>query len=415
MPGTKLGRDLTRILVQKYGGTSVGDLGKLEVVAKRVHTSLERCDKVVVVVSAMGGFTDELIGMAKKIHTSPPKRELDMLVTTGERISSSLLGISLHKLGVSAISLTGSQCGILTDETHGNARICHIQDSRLKACLDSNQVVIVAGFQGVSPVSKDITSLGRGGSDLTAVALAIALKAEYCEINTDVEGVYTSDPRMVTSPKLITKLSWEEMTEMSWAGAGILHYRAAFLAKKHKLPVVIRSTQEHSNKQTLVEGSMTVEDPFVTAITSKKHQVFLEICHKDVDPSIEVNSVAEFIRDYLWSFDESPLIFQVSRRGAQYQVSLVFSEEHSDSLINELNQKFPSLQVDVSEVVASISIIGGGFKQNPDLLRTAYSCLKKPYIYSEINDSSITFILRSGDLEDGLEALHAHYFSTPST
>ncbi|NRA45164.1 MAG: aspartate kinase [Oligoflexales bacterium] len=397
---------MTRIQVQKYGGTSVGDLPRLERVAARIQASLESCDKVVVVVSAMGRFTDELIGMAKSIHSCPPKRELDMLVTTGERISSSLLGISLHKLGISAISLTGSQCGILTDETHGNARIRQIQGDRLKSCLESYQVVIVAGFQGVSPMTKDITSLGRGGSDLTAVALAIALQAKLCEINTDVDGVFTGDPKKVVEPKLISKLTWKEMTELSWAGAGVLHHRAAFLAEKHKLPIVIRSSQSKSDKQTLIEGNKLVEDPYVTAITSKKHQVFLEIAEAEPFPSKESISIADIARDYLWSYDESPLIFQTGYRGSCLYLVMVCSEEHAGGLLKELKRLKPQTEVKVKQESASVSIIGGGFKQNPGLVRSAYACLQKPHYFSEVKDSSITFVLAPDDLEDSLKACH---------
>ncbi|MFK7827356.1 MAG: aspartate kinase [Oligoflexales bacterium] len=405
---------MAQILVQKYGGTSLGDLAKLDMVAKRIHTSLNCNSKVVVVVSAMGSFTDELIAMANSIHTAPPKRELDMLVTTGERISSSLLCIALNHLGVSAISLTGSQCGILTDETHGNARIQKIKGNRMRACLETHQVVIVAGFQGVSPSTKDITSLGRGGSDLTAVALAIALNADFCEINTDVDGVFTSDPRMVAKPKLINKLSWDEMLEMSWAGAGVLHHRAAFLAKKYQLPIVIRSAQEKSDKKTLIEGSKSVEESFVTTIASKRKQIFLEYvqeCGESVGTS---GDAADVTRDYLWSIDESPLIFQVAYRGTQLHVLLVLSEQHLQSLLDELSVKGLKLEVKRRDAVSSISIIGGGFKQNPEVVKGAFSCLKKPFYFSEIKDPSITFVIDPHDLESCLHALHGHCFASRS-
>lgn len=400
------GSDLTRISVQKYGGTSVGGLVQLEMVAERISMSLNSCDRVLVVVSAMGGFTDELLAMANTIHSNPPKRELDMLVTTGERISAALLGISLNKLGISAISLTGSQCGILTDETHGNARIQKIKDDRLKNCLEDYEVVIVAGFQGVSPATKDITSLGRGGSDLTAVALAIALKAEYCEINTDVKGVFTSDPRFVSQAKLIAKLTWDEMTNMSWKGAGVLHHRAAFLAKKYKLPVIIRSSKEKTDKKTLIEGNKVVEESFVTAITSKKNQVLLEFVDNSSNSLDQGTRVLDLVRAYLWNYDESPLIFQTSFRGGLTHVLLVFSKTHIDSLLVELNSKGIKLEVAIREDVVSISVIGGGFRQNPELVNSAFSCLQKPIYFSDTNDTSMTFILHPKHLETNLKTLH---------
>ena len=406
---------MTEILVQKYGGTSLGDLEKLGLVAKRIQASLADHRKLVVVVSAMGSYTDELVAMAKSIHKAPPKRELDMLVTTGERISSSLLGIGLHSLGISAISLTGSQCGILTDETHGNAKIQEIKGDRIKKSLDKHQVVIVAGFQGVSPVTKDITSLGRGGSDLTAVALAIALNADFCEINTDVDGVFTSDPRVVAEPKLIRRLSWEDMIEMSWAGAGVLHHRAAYLAKKFMLPLVIRSAHEKSDKKTLIEGNKSVEESLVTTIASKNNQVFLEFVQDCGFSSQPSENAAEIVRDYLWSFDESPLIFHAGYRGNKLHVSIIFSEEHTSALLNELQMKETRFEVTRKEKVSSISIIGGGFKQNPKLVRSTFSCLKNPFFFSEVKDSSITFVVDPHDLECSIKTLHEHCFASRSS
>lgn len=230
------------LVVQKYGGTSVATIERIKAVAEHVHATVRSGAQAVVVVSAMGQQTDELLDLALQISKNPPRRELDMLLTVGERISMSLLSIALHQRGVPSVSLTGSQSGILTDEVHGNARIQTVLGDRIKAGLSRQNVIIVAGFQGMSAQSKEITTLGRGGSDLTAVALAHALKADSCEIYKDVDGVFSADPRDVPSAKLIRNLSWDEMSDLCWGGSSVIHARALFLAQKFQIPIEVRSS-----------------------------------------------------------------------------------------------------------------------------------------------------------------------------
>lgn len=229
------------IIIQKYGGTSVGDIDRIKKVARRVVSQCQMGNKVVVVVSAMGKTTDHLIQQAKALSDNPSDREMDMLLSTGEQISVSLLAIAVNDSNCKAISLTGSQCGIITDFNHKKARIDRIKTDRILKELECHDIVIVAGFQGIN-MNHDITTLGRGGSDTTAVALAAALKAEKCEIYTDVDGVYSSDPRKVKGAKKLAKISYDEMLEMAALGAGVLHPRSVELARKYDVPLEVKSS-----------------------------------------------------------------------------------------------------------------------------------------------------------------------------
>jgi aspartate kinase len=228
-------------VVQKYGGSSVADADNIKRVAKRIVATKQRGHDVVVVISAMGDTTDELMSLALEVSPLPPPRELDMLLTAGERMSAALLAMAIHDQGMHARSLTGSQAGIITTGTHGNARIIDITPGRITSALDRNDIVIVAGFQGVSQDTKDVTTLGRGASDTTAVALAASLGADHCEIYTDVDGVYTADPRIVPGARLIPKINYEEMMEMAACGAKILHLRCVEYARREHVRVHVRS------------------------------------------------------------------------------------------------------------------------------------------------------------------------------
>lgn len=230
------------MVVQKYGGTSVADPERISVVADRVRTTREAGNEVVVVVSAMGQTTDELMRLAREITDVPPPRELDMLLTAGERITMALLAMALDKRGIPAVSYTGSQAGILTDSSHGEARIREITGERVKESIAEGKVVIVAGFQGVDPDRREVTTLGRGGSDTTAVALAVALDAEVCEIFTDVEGVFTADPRVVPDAIKVSDISFVDMLALSRNGAGVLVDLSVELAMAHRIPINVRSS-----------------------------------------------------------------------------------------------------------------------------------------------------------------------------
>ncbi|MCK5795727.1 MAG: aspartate kinase [Deltaproteobacteria bacterium] len=230
-----------KIVVQKYGGSSVADVAGVQRVARRVVDTVEAGYRVAVVISAMGETTDVLLGLAKEVSTSPPRRELDMLVTAGERIASALLAMAIHELGHEAVSFTGSQCGIITSDRHTNARILEVRPYRVQDELDAGRVVIIAGYQGVS-YKREVTTLGRGGTDTTAVAMAAALRAEYCEICSDVDGVYSADPHVVAEPRHLSELSYDEMEELSLHGAKVLNAQAVEYARRHRILIYARAT-----------------------------------------------------------------------------------------------------------------------------------------------------------------------------
>src|SRR5918992_162382 len=258
-------------IVQKYGGTSVGDAPRIKKVAERVVSCAEAGHRVCVVVSAMGHTTDELLDLAAEVSTIPHPRELDMLLTAGERISMALLSMAINELGRSAISFTGSQAGIVTDTTHGKARILEVKAQRVREALDAGSIVIVAGFQGVS-TAFDVTTLGRGGSDTTAVALAAALGADVCEIFTDVSGVFSADPRIVPNAKKLSVVSFDEMLEMSASGAGVLQLRSVEYARNYGVRIHCRSSFEDGPGTLVVTEQETMERPLVTAVTHSRSE-----------------------------------------------------------------------------------------------------------------------------------------------
>ncbi|MGI6109969.1 MAG: aspartate kinase, partial [Eubacteriaceae bacterium] len=253
-----------KIIVQKYGGTSVGSVEKIKRVARRITDRQKAGNKVVVVVSAMGKTTDDLVDLAYQINPNPPSREMDVLLATGEQVSISLLAMAIETIGAPVISLTGAQCGIRTSDVHKKARIDVIDTTRIDQELADGKIVIVAGFQGIDE-NRDITTLGRGGSDTSAVAIAAALKANACEIYTDVDGVYNADPRMVPKARKLDIISYDEVLEMASLGAGVLHARSVELAEKYDLPLVVRSSY-NENEGTLIVKSNKMERAVVKGI-----------------------------------------------------------------------------------------------------------------------------------------------------
>lgn len=256
------------VVVQKYGGTSVADASRIDGVAERVEETKRAGSDIVVVVSAMGKTTDDLMSLADQITDSPPPREMDMLLTAGERITMALLAMALDKRGIAAVSFTGSQAGILTDSSHGEARIFEITGERVKAALEDGKVVIVAGFQGVDPQSKEVTTLGRGGSDTTAVALAASLGAEACEVYTDVEGVFTADPRIVATARKIPHIGYDDMLTLAQAGAGVLMPHSVEFARDHGVTVHVRPSYS-DDTGTVVDGITAALDVAGLALRSE--------------------------------------------------------------------------------------------------------------------------------------------------
>src|SRR6188508_3186604 len=255
----------------KFGGTSVADAERIKRAARRIVAAREQDHRVVAVLSARGKTTDELISMAEEVSTSPDPREMDMLLSTGERISCALCAMAINDLGHRAISLTGSQAGIVTDTSHTKARILDVRADRIFAALDEDSIVLVAGFQGVS-TARDVTTLGRGGSDTTAVALAAAIGAEICEIYTDVDGVFSADPRLVPDARKLSMVSFEEMLEMASSGAGVLQLRSVEYARNHGVKIHCRSSTDEATGTLVVSEQETMERPLVTAVTHSRSE-----------------------------------------------------------------------------------------------------------------------------------------------
>ncbi len=290
------------VLVHKYGGTSVNGPERIRAVARRIAAARAAGHALVVVVSAMGDTTDELIALAHRVSPLPSRREMDMLLSTGERVSMALVAMALHDLGVQAISFTGSQSGILTDEAHASARIVGVKPDRIRAALDADQVVIVAGFQGVSPVTREITTLGRGGSDTTAVALAAALGRERCEIFTDVDGVFTADPRVVPGARLVPRMGYRTCSALAHLGGRVLHARCVDLAARERVPLAVRSSFSDATGTEIGDDpredhqEATVEAPRVEAVTHRA-DVSLAIAEGNAGGKGEARGILEAVAE----------------------------------------------------------------------------------------------------------------------
>jgi aspartate kinase len=388
------------LIVHKYGGSSLGSIERIRHVAEHLIKTKEQGHQLVVVVSAMGQQTNELIALAKSLSPTPPKRELDMLLSVGERISMALVSIALQDQGFGAISLTGSQSGILTDGTHTNARISRVTGERIRQALKEVDFVIVAGFQGVNPATKEITTLGRGGSDLTAVALAQALQADRCEIYTDVFGLCSADPKIVSSAKVIDRISWAAAAELAWSGAKVIHSRAAHLASKYGIAIRKRSSFELNHPGTLIEGEATMESATVKAIVSKNDLSLLEI---------NCDAVAEFMHQLLammWSHGVAPSFQNCLRRGSHWTVQVLAPT----NLIGDIKKIASTAQTEVIMTdLASISMIGDGFLQNPELVGEALTCLESETSFLTHSNHAIVFAVPQQVADASLQKLHATF------
>jgi len=403
------------IIVQKYGGTSVGSPSRIKGVAQHIARTVASGHKVLVVVSAMGEQTDELIALAREFSADPPRRELDMLLTTGERTTMALLSIALHELKIPAISLTGSQSGILTDETHGNARIEKILGDRIRDGFTKSDVVIVAGFQGVSPRTREITTLGRGGSDLSAIALAAALGAEKCELYKDVDAVMTTDPRLVPSARPIAKLPWDAMCELAWAGASVLHSRGAHVALRYQIPLVIRSSFNVDRPGTVVSGSRelgtlsggNMESVMVYAIAQKAKMSLLRLSSS---ADVAQNALSRSL-SWLWSVGETPVVNQSSSTGSGRELIQVLSTANAHKVAAELKQS--GVRIQLTDGLASVTVIGSGFWQAPEVVAeiekiAGSSCLM------EVRNSSVVLCLPESDMPRVAAEIHRKFVEVPA-
>ena len=390
-----------KIWVQKYGGTSVGTPERIRSVAKRIARSRELGRDLVVVVSAMGKTTDDLLRLAGEVSKTPEPREVDMLLTAGERISMALLSMALADLGVPAISFTGSQSGIITDESHRVARIKKILGNRIRDSLENGKVVIVAGFQGVSE-SKEITTLGRGGSDTTAVALAAALGAEGCEIYTDVDGVFSADPRHIPDAKFYDQVSHDFMIEMASRGAGVLHPRCVGLAKKFGVPVwVINSLDEKKGRRTMVAKNSDMEEFEITGVTGDEDKCLVQVelarptVFSALFDSMKDKNIVALAPIY---FGKTVLFF--TDMDAIPALKKVVSKLEVDGFINELK---------IQDDVVPVSVVGNSVAQGGEVLSKILTLLADnhiPVTVSMTSPLSVCVGVYRTKMKDAVEVLH---------
>jgi aspartate kinase len=394
-------------IVQKFGGTSVADADRIREVAKHVAWTRQNGDEVVVVVSAMGKTTDELVRMAEDVSSVTPGRELDMLLTAGERITMSLLCMALAELGVEAASFTGSQAGIITDTTHTKAKIVEVRATRLTEALAEGLVPVVAGFQGVS-TTRDITTLGRGGSDTTAVALAAALGADRCEIYTDVSGVFTADPRVVPSARRLQKVSFDEMLEIASTGGRVLALRSVEFARNHHVPVHVRSSFTWEPGTWVTEEDPSMEQPIVSAVTSEVSEVKVTITAVPDRPGVAA-AVFRALAERAVNVD---MIVQNTSREGLTDISftvpraeLVAAREVTQSLSAGIGAR----EVLVDEGIAQVSIVGAGMKTHPGVTAMMFETLAEAGINIEMISTSpirISCVVRAEAVDKAVRALH---------
>jgi aspartate kinase len=398
------------LIVQKYGGTSVADPERMRAVAENVAFTRRRGDQVVVVVSAMGKSTDNLITLAKSVSSTHPGREMDMLLTTGERVSMALLTMALADLGVPAVSFTGSQVGIITDTSHGKAKILEVKGDRARAALADGQVCVVAGFQGVS-TAHEITTLGRGGSDTTAVALAAALDADSCEIYTDVTGVFTADPRVVPQARKLAHINFEEMLEMAGAGSKVLALRSVEFARNHNVPLHVRSsfTWEQGTWVTGQEPSM--EDPVISGVVTDLSESKVTVAGVPDRPGI---SAALFEPLAQANVNVDMIVQNTSRDGAT-DISFTMPKADmatAETIVSRVAAEIGAKGVDHDADIAKISLVGAGMKTSPGIAAKMFRTLADAGVNIEMISTStirISVVTAASDLERAARALHTEF------
>ncbi|HSH33639.1 MAG TPA: aspartate kinase [Actinomycetota bacterium] len=398
------------IIVQKYGGTSVGSVERIQAVADRVVAAREAGNDVVVVVSAMGHTTDELLAMASEIAPIPDPRELDMLLTAGERIAMSLLGIAINARGCRAASYTGSQAGIMTDHEHGKARIVEIRPKRILEALEAGNVVVLAGFQGLSVTQFEITTLGRGGSDLTAVAMAAAVGADVCEIYTDVQGVFTTDPRRVPNARKLEVVSYDEMLEMAAAGANVLQSRSVEYARRHGVKLHVRSAFDDA-PGTWVQEVADMEGVLISgvALDTGEAKVTLE---RVPDRPWVAALVFKAIAEDAISIDM--IVQNISHAGA---TDLSFTAPLADiarlqSVMERIVKEIGAERFTMDQDIAKISLIGAWMKTHPGVAADMFDCLAAGGVNIEMISTSpirISCVIRKGDGERAVRLIHERF------
>jgi len=399
------------LIVQKYGGTSVADANSLKLVAERIIECKEDNNDVVVVPSAMGSSTDELIHLASQLSEKPTPREMDMLLSAGERITMSLLSMHLNSLGYSSFSLTGSQAGIITTSRHGKAEIEEITGERVKEGIDQGDIVIVAGFQGFNRDTREITTLGRGGSDATAVALAAALGAERCEIFTDVEGVYTADPRIITNAQLIDEITYDEMLEMSSSGAGVLMARSVEFGRRYNVPIIVKSTFKN-NKGTLVKEKV-MEEAIVSGVTHNDKEIKFTLFGVPDQPGI-AGTVFGSLSEIGTNVD---MIVQNVSKDSITDISFTApSEQQSEveEVLKQISDKLKAKGFDVDQNIGRVSIIGAGMKSESGVASKMFKILGESGINISMISTSpirVSCVINSKDIDQALNVLHEEFIT----
>jgi len=398
------------IIVMKFGGTSVGTLEKINNVADRAIKAKKEGNNVVITVSAMGDTTDDLIELASKISNNPPKREMDMLLSTGEQVSSALLAIAIANKGGKAISLTGYQVGILTDDIFSDAKILRIKKDRIYSEFEKDNIVIVAGFQGITK-NNDITTLGRGGSDTTAVAIAAALNAKYCEIFTDVDGVFTADPNIVPNARKINKVSYDEMLELASSGAKVLHLRAVEFAKNHGVIIHVRSSF-NNNEGTWVMDienlNEKMEQPVVSGVTYDTNQVKISVFGIPDKPGIAAKLFSEVAAA---NINIDMIVQNVGEKGIA-AISFTIKKEDlpvCEKVVKDLKEKIGIKNFEIDTDIAKLSIVGAGMKSHPGVAATMFSSLGNNGINIEMISTSpiiISCVIRKDRIFEAVKLLH---------
>ena len=406
------------LVVQKYGGTSVGTLDRIQHVAQRIARIRKTGTQVVVVVSAMAGETDKLVKMARQICDNPERREMDLLLSSGERISSALLTMALQARGIPAISMTGRQIGLQTDSLHTRARIKQIDAKRAQQALKENNVIVVAGFQGINEKG-DVTTLGRGGSDTSAVALAVALGASQCEIYTDVDGVYTADPRMVPKAKKLDVVSYDEMLEMASLGAKVLQIRCVEFAHKFKMPLVVKSSYIEGGKGTLIcEEDSNMEQPVVSGIMYDKNQAKITLKEVPDQPGIAANIFGS-IADAGLSVDM--IIQNISAEGHTDLSFTLGREELNEAMVimEKVAKKIRAVNVSADSKIAKISIVGAGMRSHSGVAARIFKTLSKEKInilMISTSEIKVSCIIEQKHTKAAVNALHTAFgLDTKST
>jgi len=398
------------VIVQKYGGTSVANAERVKAVAERVVRTKREGNDVVVVLSAPAGMTDDLINRAKSISKKPRSRELDMLLVTGEQISIALLAMAIHELGEEAISYTANQVGIKTTDHHTKAKITSISTDKIKHKLDTNHIVIIAGFQGVND-NEDITTLGRGGSDTTGVALGVALNADTVEIYTDVDGIYTADPRIVKNPKKLQEISFDEMLELASSGAKVLHSRSVELAYKNNIPIHLRSSFSDELGTIVKNEGANMEQTIIRGVSHSNKESKITIEGVPDNPGI----AARIFRELAENNINIDIVIQGGGHNQQNSISFTVKEEDfvtAREITERLAKELGAKDVFTNENVAMVSVVGVGIKSNPGIAAQVFEVLAESGVNIDMISSSeikISCIINQDNLNTAVNALHKKF------